>query len=100
MMSREAIAGSTCYATTTAGSAGAIYYIDPENFERQTPDIVDTLWEMGELLYPESFVAEEPGQPWESSEASYGYIPDTAGPETETNTETDTESAPESSSEA
>ena len=100
MMSREAIAGSTCYATTTAGSAGTIYYIDPENFERQTPDIVDTLWEMGEFLYPESFVAEEPGQPWESSEASYGYIPDTAGPETETNTETDTESALESSSEA
>ena len=55
---------------------------------------------MGELLYPESFVAVEPGQPWESSEASYGYIPDTAGPETETNTETDTESALESSSEA
>ena len=96
MLSREAIAGSTCYATTTAGSAGAIYYIDPENFERQTPDIVDTLWEMGKILYPESFVAEEPGQPWESAEASYGYIPGAAEAEPETNTE----SAPESSSEA
>ena len=75
MMSGETIAASSCYKTTKAGTAGAIYEIDPENLERQSPDILDTLWAMGKLLYPESFVHDEPGQPWESSPASMGYIP-------------------------
>ena len=96
MLSREAIAGSACYKTTNAGKAGAIYEISPENLERQSPDLLDTLWTMGTLLYPEAFVHEEPGQPWESSAASMGYLPsgeaepdeapeqpDDAAPETE-----------------
>ena len=85
MISGETIAASSCYKTTNAGKAGAIYEIDPENLERQSPDLLDTLWTMGKLLYPESFVHNEPGQPWESSPASMGYIPDeedTAEPET------------------
>lgn len=97
MLSGEAIAASSCYKTTNAGKAGAIYEIDPENLERQSPDLLDTLWTMGGLLYPESFVRSEPGQPWESSPASMGYIP--AGePEEEPETPDDSESETETGS--
>ena len=103
MISGETIAASSCYKTTNAGKAGAIYEIDPENLERQSPDLLDTLWTMGKLLYPESFVHNEPGQPWESSEASMGYIPDeedTAEPENPDEAESQTSSEEESSSAA
>ena len=108
MISGETIAASSCYKTTNAGKAGAIYEIDPENLERQSPDLLDTLWTMGKLLYPESFVHNEPGQPWESSPASMGYIPDeedtaepeTAEPENPDEAESQTSSEEESSSAA
>lgn len=101
MLSGETIAASSCYKTTKAGTAGAIYEIDPENFERQSPDILDTLWTMGKLLYPESFVHNEPGQPWESSPASMGYIPSADGgeePVEEPTSEGESESSPEDGS--
>ena len=60
-ISRDYIASSSCYKTTDAGTAGAIYYLDPEDFERQSPDLLDRMWAMGRILYPDYFVQEQPG---------------------------------------
>lgn len=70
LMNKEAIAGSSCYKTTNAGKGGKIFYLDPENLERQSPDLLDTLWQLGARLYPEEFVRDEPGPAWESPEYS------------------------------
>lgn len=61
LISREYIASSSCYKTTDAGNAGAIYYLDPEDFERQSPDLLDRMWAMGRVLYPGYFDQEETG---------------------------------------
>lgn len=75
MLSREAIAGSACYKTTNAGKAGAIYEISPENLERQSPDLLDTLWTMGTLLYPRPLSTRSRASPGRAPRPRWAIFP-------------------------
>ena len=93
MLTKEEIAASDCYKTTPAGKNNAIWYLDSSNFERQSPDLLDTLWQLGQMLYPESFIRQEPGG-WEEPPDSQPEEEDTAADSAQPSEDTETAQTP------